>query len=100
MAKIQPTTNVDVDGSIYDVSKMSPDVQQMMVLLDDWRQEEADLTGKILMVRSALKDLQQTLLTTIQAERKAALERAEALGLIPVVNSDTASDAMPAGDAV
>lgn len=88
MAKIQATTTVNVDGSVYEVSKMSPDVQQMISLLDDWRQEEADYTSKILMARGALKDLQQTLLSTIQAERKAALEKAEALGLIPSASTD------------
>jgi hypothetical protein len=81
--KIQPTLTVNVDESTFQVDRMSPEVQQMIAYFDDWRQKEADATSELLMIRGALKDIQATLLETIQKDRADALKKAEALGIIP-----------------
>lgn len=83
MTPVQPTLTIAIDDAVYEVAKMSPQVQQMVAYFDDWRQKEADLTSEVLLVRGALRDLQNTLLQTIQAERAEAQKKAEALGLIP-----------------
>lgn len=68
MAKIQETTSVTIDDATYQVADLSDNVKQMIGLMDDWRQEDADLTSKVLMVRAAIRDIQNTLLTTIKQE--------------------------------
>lgn len=90
--KIQQTTTVNVDETVFQVDKMSAEVQQMIAYFDDWRQKEADATSELLMIRAALKDIQATLLETIQKERAEALKKAEALGIIP---ASTETPAVP-----
>lgn len=68
MAKIQETTSVTIDEQTYQVADLSDNVKQMIGLMDEWRQEDADLTNKVLMVRAAIRDIQNTLLTTIKQE--------------------------------
>lgn len=82
MQPVQPTTTITVDKTIFEVSQMSPEIQQMVAYFDDWRQQEADQTSKLLMVRSALRDIQNTMLEAIQKERNEALKKAQALGII------------------
>lgn len=87
MAKITPTSTIALDDVTFEVDRMSDNVKQMVSLFDDWRQREADLTSDLLMVRAALKDLQNTLFTTITEERQSAAKAAAALGLLPDVDS-------------
>jgi cell division septum initiation protein DivIVA len=68
---VQPTTTITVDGAAYSVDQMSSDVKQLIVYLDEWRQQETDLTTQILMVRAALRDIQNSLVQTLQAEKEA-----------------------------
>ena len=68
MAKVQETTSVTIDETTIQVANLSDNVKQMIVLMDEWRQEDADLTNKVLMVRAAIRDIQNTLLTAIKAE--------------------------------
>lgn len=72
MQKIQPTTTITVDDKTFEVASMSDDVKQLIVYLDDWRQDEADQTSALLKTRAALHDLQNTLLSTLQSEAAAA----------------------------
>lgn len=74
---VQPTLTINVDGAVFEVAKMSSDVQQLVRYFDEFRQREMDLTTDIVMVRGALRDMQNTLLQTIQAERVAAQQKAE-----------------------
>lgn len=68
MAQVQKTTTVTIDEQSFEVSSLSENVQQMIALMDEWRQRDADLTGDLLMVRAAIRDIQNTLLSTIKAE--------------------------------
>ena len=72
MPKIQQTTTITIDTNTFEVASMSANVQQLVVYLDEWRQEEADQTSALLKTRAALNDIQATLLATIQDEAKAA----------------------------
>lgn len=92
MLNVTPTTTITIDNSEFSVDKMSPQVQQMVVYFDAWRQRELEATSELLMVRGALKDLQSSLLTTIQDERKQAMEKAEALGLLPTADANISTD--------
>lgn len=69
MPQVQPTTTISIDDQVFEVANMSSNVQQMVAYLDDWRQAEADATSQLLMARGALRDLQNTLLSTIQQEQ-------------------------------
>lgn len=72
MPQVQPTTTITIDDAVFEVASMSEAVQQMVQYLDDWRQKEVDAMSQLLMVRGALRDIQNTLLTTIQSERATA----------------------------
>lgn len=87
--KVQPTTTITLDGQSFEISKLSAEVQQMIAYLDDWRQEEVDLSSKLLMVRGALRDLQNALSETVQKEITDARQKAQDLGLLP---QDQAAD--------
>ena len=80
MATIQPTLTIAIDDKTFDVTDMSPAVQRLVSFLDDWRQDEADQVSALLKTQSALRDIQNELLTTIQgdlAERVAPAPDAE-----------------------
>lgn len=94
MTKITPTSTIAVGDHTYDVARMSEQVQQMVAMLDNWRQREADVTSELLMVRAALRDLQNTMYSTIVEERESAVKAAAALGLLPNLDS-TAPVAVP-----
>lgn len=72
---VQPTLTINVDGAVFEVAKMSADVQQLVRYFDEFRQREVDLTTDLVMVRGALRDMQNTLLQTIQVERLAAMQK-------------------------
>lgn len=74
MTQVQQTTTITIDDSVYEVASMGANVQQMVQYLDDWRQREVDTTSELLMIRGALRDIQNTLLAAIQAEQTAQSE--------------------------
>lgn len=77
MTPVQPTTNITIDGEVFEVSIMSEEVQQMIQYLDDWRQDEVDQASQLLKTRAALRDIQNTLLKQIQTEKAEAESEAE-----------------------
>lgn len=85
MNPVQPTTSITFDNTTLEVSKMSADVQQMVAYYDDWRQKEVELVSKLIMVRSALRDMQTQLIQNLQSDREETLKKAEALGIVPSV---------------
>jgi hypothetical protein len=87
--QVQPTTTITLDDQTLEVSKLSTEIQQMVSYLDLWRQKEVDVSADLLMVRGALRDLQNALSTTIQEEVKKTRESAEALGIITPAANDT-----------
>jgi hypothetical protein len=90
MAQVQPTLSVTVDEVTFQTSELSPSVQQLVAILDDWRQGEADAQSELLKHKAALRDLQREIYTTILQEREAAAESAE-----PVV---VEGEAVPAAE--
>lgn len=85
MPQINKTTTITLGedaNATFDVSKMSNQVQQMVMYMDEWRQKEQDLVSDILMVRAALKEIQTSLRDAIETEQKETLSKAQALGLI------------------
>lgn len=80
---IQKTLTVTVDDAIYTVEKMSPQIKDMIALMDEWRQREVDMNVELAMVRGALRDIQNQLLLAIRKEREEAIARAQAMGIVP-----------------
>ena len=72
MTQVQQTTTITIDDAVYEVASMGANIQQMVQYLDDWRQREVDTTSELLMIRGALRDIQNTLLAAIQAEQSEA----------------------------
>ena len=77
MTQVQQTTTITIDDAVYEVASMGANIQQMVQYLDDWRQREVDTTSELLMIRGALRDIQNTLLAAIQAEQADAAETAD-----------------------
>lgn len=96
MPKVQQTTTITVDNTAFAVDKMSPNLQQMIVFMDEWRQKDVDLTVEISMVKAALRDIQNSIYVAIKKEREDALEKAKALGLIPADAAPAAAVEAPA----
>lgn len=80
---VQPTTTINIDDAVFEVARMSPEIQQMVRLFDETRQAEADASTKVLIARNALQNLQNVLVSAIQKERTEAAAKAEALGITP-----------------
>lgn len=100
MPKVQETKTLNIDNVAYAVEKMSPQLQQLVALMDEWRQEEADLSSKVTMVRSALQNVQNAIYNTINQEREAAMKKAKDLGLLPgAPAADAPAVDAPAADA-
>lgn len=74
MQPVQPTTSITVDGETFVVSDLSQEVQQMVTYLDQWRQDEVDQASDLLKTRAALRDIQNTLLQQLQADKAKAEE--------------------------
>lgn len=77
MTQVQQTTTITIDDAVYEVASMGANIQQMVQYLDDWRQREVDTTSELLMIRGALRDIQNTLLAAIQAEQADDVETAD-----------------------
>lgn len=77
MPQVQQTLTITIDNTVYEVANMSQEVQSAVMYLDEWRQKEADVTSELLMVRSAINDVQNTLLKLIQGEQQEAAQPAE-----------------------
>jgi hypothetical protein len=73
MHQVQPTLTITIDDQNFDVATMSDQVRQMVTYMDDWRQIEADKSSELLMARSAIHDIQNTLLVTIRQEQEAVV---------------------------
>jgi len=77
MPKIQATQTINVDGVPFIVEKMTPQIQQMISMMDDWRQEEVDTTSKLTMIKAALRDLQNNIYVAVKAEQEKVRAEAE-----------------------
>lgn len=65
MPQIQKTITLTHEDKVYDVEHMSDEVKSLVVYIDEWRQKEQDLTGELIMVRAALRDIQNNLITAL-----------------------------------
>jgi hypothetical protein len=76
MPKIQVTENVTIDDKTFQLNELSAEVQAMIAVFDEWRQDEADLTTSILKTRGALRDLQNQLVEQIRKDMAPPAEEA------------------------
>jgi len=84
MAKVTQTLSVTVDDVTYNVADMSDQVKQMIELMDEWRQQEVDISGQLVMVRSAIRDIQNSLLLQIRQEQAQVAQAAAGETASPV----------------
>ena len=78
MPKLQPTTTINIDESVFSVADMSPNVQALVAMFDDWRQKLAEVEQEVLLYRVGLARVQQDLVDTINKEKEeAAAKEAE-----------------------
>lgn len=75
MPKVQPTTTITIDGAVFAVDSMSNNVKEMIALMDEWRQRDADLVTEIAMVRGALRDIQNNIYVAINKQREEAAQK-------------------------
>ena len=99
MKPVQPTITIQLDDSTYEVAKMSEQIQNLVAYFDDWRQREADLASELLLVRSGLRDAQNTLVQLLKQEREEAIAKAQSLGLLPAAANDAPQAGVVSGDA-
>ena len=72
MPKGQATTTITVDGTVFAVESMKDEVKNLVHLMDEWRQRDADLLSDITMVRSALRDVQNNIYVAIKKQMEEA----------------------------
>ncbi len=85
MPKMEKTTTITVDDVLFAVEKMDPQLKQMIAYMDEWRQKEADVATDLLMVRSALRDLQNSVYVALKKQQEEAAAAPEAAAdFVPV----------------
>lgn len=72
--KIQPTLTIQLDDKIVLVSECSETVKTLIGYYDDWRQKEYDINGELLMVKSAMRDIQNVIHGQITLDNKTKQE--------------------------
>ena len=79
MIQVEKTQTIQIDDSLIEVANCSDQIKQLVVYLDDWRQQEVDATSKLLLCRAALNDLRNSMIQQLQKEaddRQAAIDAA------------------------
>lgn len=77
---------VNVKGVAYAVDAMSENVQRLVSILNEWRQEEVDVRSKLMLIQAAQRELSREIVTVIDTEQAAAAEAAA-----PVAANDDAA---------
>lgn len=67
--KIQQTVTVTIDDILYEAAKLPPKVQEMIAILDIWRQDEIDQRVALSKTQAALRDLQTSIVSTVRELR-------------------------------
>ncbi|TFG99956.1 hypothetical protein E4H12_00770 [Candidatus Thorarchaeota archaeon] len=100
MPKVQETTSITVDDVVFAVDKMSDNVKQMVVFMDEWRQTDTDLVVEMTMVKAALRDIQNNIYVAINKEKTDAMEKAKAMVAASAEEqvAPAAADDMPGED--
>lgn len=78
MIKVEPTKNI-ITGTTespieYLVENLPPELQQVILMLDDWREREANLQSEMNMVATAINAAKNTLLQGITSMEQTAAE--------------------------
>ena len=94
---VTQTTTIQLDDQSLVVADLSPAIQQMVQVLDTWRQEEVDAQLDLMKVRAAITDIQNQLGAALKKEQDDAAAAAAAAA--PAANDATAADAVPAAPA-
>ena len=68
MIPIPQTTTITYENSVFEVAKMSAELQNAVAYFDDWRQREQELTSDLTMVKAALNDLRNSIANQIATE--------------------------------
>jgi hypothetical protein len=63
---------VKVDDVNYQVENLSDNAKTLVSLLNDWRNQEADAQSSLALVRAAIRDLTNELISVIRADVEAS----------------------------
>lgn len=70
MTEVQKTLTVTLGDTVFQVADMSEQLKTAVSYMDDWRQKEADLMDQLVLVRSAIHDVQNSLSSALSTELK------------------------------
>ena len=83
MPQVARSTTITIDEVVYSVEQLSPTIKPLVMLMDDWRQQDADTASSLAMIRAALRDLQNNIVLTMRKERTDAAVILAQKGLEP-----------------
>ena len=88
--KVEEIKVINVKGVAHAVETMSENVQRLVSVLNDWRQDEVDARNKLMMVQAAQRELSREIIAVVEAEE---VEKAKVEPVVvseaPVVPADT-----------
>ena len=64
--KVEKTVSITIGEQTTNVVDLKPEVVQLIDLFDEWRQREADTASELVLVRSALQQLQSQIVAAVQ----------------------------------
>lgn len=72
MATVQPITTLNIDGVAFNVADLSPQVQGLVGVYNDWNQKLADAQSSAALHQAALNDLSRQIIQQVKADSDAA----------------------------
>lgn len=90
MATVQPIATLNIDGVAFNVADLSPQVQALVGVYNDWNQELANAQSKAALHQAALNDLSRQIIQQVKADQEAAAAAANDAA------ATAANDAAPA----
>lgn len=72
MATVQPILTLNIDGTAYNVTDLSAQVQALVGVYNDWNQSLADAQSKAALHQAALNDLSRQIIQQVKTDADAA----------------------------
>lgn len=72
MTQVQPISTLNIDGTAFNVADLSPQVQSLVGVYNDWNQALADSQSKAALHQAALNDLSRQIIQQVKTDAEAA----------------------------
>lgn len=99
MATVQPITTLNIDGTAFNIADLSPQVQGLVGVYNDWNQELSNAQSKAALHQAALNDLSRQIIQQVKADQDAAAAAANDAANDATAVAAPAADATPVVDA-